>query len=429
MTLAKRWLVRFGYGLTIATGILGVIEYPGSKIVFSFFCLVIFAIAAIAVRFPNQYAHFFLGIAWFLGFWVKYVFHQTTGAPYDSEPFGLFDGTNVSWDAVFVVISIGGAGYLAGRLVALPIVAPVTNSLLKRTIDVPAWWPSYRNLLWSIAGIAVLSVLAANEEFSLLVRGYVAKFVLPWPLGGLFAWLTDIGLALLLALLLAWDRQMQFGALRGFVALCIEGALFSVSTLSRGIYFFHTLPPVVTEGTRFAAGGKRRLLMSLFAVWLVLGVAIPPMTTALRLFGQRALPVTQSELAAGKASQTRRDGSYENLVYLRNLFIRISQLLLIDRWIGLEGVMATVAYSEKNPALLAEAAAQRRSYGTVDVYTRKISGSRLQRRECKNLSLCEFGWAHRVFLFFRLAWFGICWNGIHLYSDVRDRTLLAMACA
>ena len=58
-------------------------------------------------------------------------------------------------------------------------------------------------------------------------------------------------------------------------------------------------------------------------------------------------------------------------------------MLLIDRWTGLEGVMATVSYPEKRWSLLAEAAAQRRSYGTVDVYTRKISGSTFSEDDAK----------------------------------------------
>ena len=273
--------------------IFAVVQYPGNKIVFSLFCLAIFATAAFAVRFPNQYSHFFLSFAWFIGFWVKYVFHQTVGSAY-YEPHGLFDGSDPSWDAVFLVIGVGLAGYLAGRLIALPIVGPATDSLRKRTINVPVWWPSYRTLFWVAAGLLVLAILVANQEFGLLVRGYVAKYILPWPLGGLFAWITDIGLALLLALFLAWDRQAGFGIILGFVALCVEGALLSVSTLSRGVYFFHTVPPLVTEGDgRFITrddGCRSCLLRSGF-----LSVSrFPRPPPPLRLIGHDALPGTPS---------------------------------------------------------------------------------------------------------------------------------------
>jgi len=427
--------MRLVYALTIAAGIVSIIVYPGNKIVFAFFCVVVFAIAALAVRLPNHYAHFFLGIAWFVGFWVKYQLHSATGASF-YEPHGSFDGSNASWDAVFLVISVGGAGYLAGRVIALPVVGPVTRSLLKRSITVPTWWPLYRNLFWLVAGFLVFVILVANEEFGLLVRGYVAKFILPWPLGGFFAWLTDIGLALLLALLLAWDRQAGFGALRGFVALCIEGALFSISTLSRGIYFFHTVPPLVTESAK-ASAGKRRWLWVVLAVWIGLGVGIPSATSAMRLFGNNALPTTQSELAASKGKGFNRQIANDNLATLWGRLVLTVQLLVIDRWTGLEGVMATVAYPEKSFSLLDEAATKRRTYGTVDVYTRKISGSSFDEENAKTYHFASLAGPIAFFyfsgslavVFVGMAFVALLMSATELFWRwlVRDDLLVAMS--
>ena len=97
----------------------GFIQYSGNRLIFCFFSFVIFAIAYFAIRHPTQYAHFFLGLAWFLGFWVKYLLHQATGATY-YEPHGSFDGSPGSWDAVLLVVGIGGAGYLVGRFLRIP---------------------------------------------------------------------------------------------------------------------------------------------------------------------------------------------------------------------------------------------------------------------------------------------------------------------
>lgn len=350
-------------------------QYPGSKLIFCFFALVIFAIGYFAVRFSSQYGHLFLGIAWFIGFWAKYVFHQATGSAF-YELHGSFDGSDASWDAVFLVIAIGGAGYLAGRLISIPVVYPLTTSLLQRAILVPSWWVSYRNVAWLLAALLVFSMLAANYAFGLYTRGYVATVVLPWPLGGLYAWMTDIGVALFLSLLLAWDRESGQGVMRGFVALCIEGVLFSISTLSRGLYFFHTLPALVTESDGFAKRGKIRLSIVLFAIWVLIATALPSASTFFRLFGQNAIPTTPGQLVASELSNISRPMiEHQTAEGLWNQFLTMSRLLVVDRWTGLEGVMATVAYPERSEALLVEAAAERRSYGTVDVYTKKISGS------------------------------------------------------
>jgi hypothetical protein len=423
------------YGLVGAFGIWGIVQYPGDRLVFCFFCLIVFAIAYFAVRNSTQYAHFFLGIAWFLGFWVKLLFHQATGAPYH-ELHGSFDGSNASWDAVLLVVGIGGAGYLVGRLVASPIVNPLTARLLKREIVIPLWWASYRNMLWLIAGMLTLSLVMANQEFGVLVRGHVAQIVLPWPLGGLFAWMTDIGLALLLSLLLAWDRQSGFGVFRGFFALCLEGALISVSTLSRGVYFFHTLPPLLTEGARKSRGVRLRPFVILFGIWFVIGIAIPSTITFLRLFGQNAVPTTQVDLTASETANINRPRS-QSINILWNQFTTMTQLLLIDRWTGLEGVMATVAYPNKNNALLLEAAIQRRSYGTVDVYTKKISGSTFTEENAKKYHFATLA-GPIAFLYFSGSLFAVFF-GMALIAVVisaievlwlwlaRDRLLVAMS--
>jgi len=378
---AVRWFILSVYFLAIVAGILSVFRYPGDKTVFALFGVVVFAIAAFAIRSPRQYAHFFLGIAWFLGFWVKYEFHAASGSSY-FEPHGSFDGSRAGWDAVFLVVGIGGAGYLAGRLIALPVVGPATAAL-RRAIEVPAWWTGYRNLLWLAAGLLVLAMVTVNAEFGLFVRGYVAQVILPWPLGGLFAWLSEIGVALLLALFLAWDREAGFGISRGFVALCVESALFSISTLSRGVYFFHTLPPLITESAKEHVRNGRRPLALMIAIWVGLGACIPAATTALRLFGDNAVPTTQAQLVASRSGPITRSTTDLGLSGLWGHAATMAQLLVIDRWTGLEGVMATVAYPEKNLALMVEAAAKRRSYGTVDVYTGKISGSGFSETDAK----------------------------------------------
>jgi hypothetical protein len=249
--------------------------------------------------------------------------------------------------------------------------------------------------------------------------------------------MTDIGFALLLALFLAWDRQAGFGVILGFVALCVEGALFSVSTLSRGVYFFHTVPPLVTEGVEGSANKRRWLLLVLVAVWIAVGVAIPSTTTALRLIGHDALPVTQSELAASKTGHFSRNVDAYDFGAFWQQFVTMSQLLLIDRWTGLEGVMATVSYPEKSWSFLAEAATQRRSYGTVDVYTRKISGSTFTEEDAKIYHFASLAGPIAFFhfsgslgiVFAGMAFISVLISAIELFWRwlVRDRAPVAVS--
>jgi hypothetical protein len=432
-SLTTKWLARAAMSCLGGLAVWGVVQYPGSKPVFCFFTLIICTIGYVSVR-SVQYAHFFLGIAWFLGFWIKYLFHQATGAVYH-EFHGAFDYSAASWDAVFLVISVGGVGYLFGRLIFLPF-TDIVKALRRRSIVVPSWWARYRNLIWFTAVLLVFAVVVANQELGLLTRGYVARIVLPWPFGGLFAWTTDIGLALLVCILLAWDRQSNWGAVRGFILLCVEGALVSVSTLSRGIYFFHTVPALLTEGSGVYRSGKPSRLAVLLMVWILVGVAVPSVTTFLRLFGQDAVPVTKSELVMSEKVEVDRPMLHRHTVrVLWDQFVTMAQILVVDRWTGLEGVMATVAYPDRNAALLLEAVSLRRSYGTVDVYTKKISGSSFSEENAKKYHFATL--AGPVALFYFSGSLLVVFGGMALISVlmsviellwlslVRDRLVVA----
>jgi len=285
------------------------------------------------------------------------------------EPVGAFNNSAASWDAVFYLIAIGGSGYLAGRLLILPATNALTERAMYQTINVPRGWANYRNLVWAGAAVALALVLIANANLGILIRGHVARIVLPWPLGGLFAWMTDIGFALILSLLLAWDRNSAQGVERGFLALCIEGALFSLSTLSRGVFFFHTVPAIVTETRTFVRMRALKPLATLFAIWLLIGSAVPTISTFIRLFGSDAAPTTI------QAIPERQSGASPTSGALWDQFVTMARVLLVDRWTGLEGAMASTAYPEKSFGLFKEAALQRRTYGMVDVYTGKISQS------------------------------------------------------
>jgi hypothetical protein len=366
-------IVAGAMAIAIAVAV-GLAVHGGSLAVFVAFSLVFFSIAFVAICNPRDYAHLFLAAMWLMGFWGRYVIHQAKETPY-VEAVGDFSATPASIDAVLTVCTLGGLGFLIGRLATLPISTSLKNRWRLEQLGSPAWYGAWRGTLWAIALIAIIAIVAVNWRFGILVRGSVAQTLLPWPLGGLFAWTTDIGLALALAILTAWDRQCGLGVVRGFVFLCIEGAAMSLSTASRALYLFHTLPFFVSEVVGRPLAARRRLLLGIFAIWLAGAAAVPATTTFFRLFGSEPVPTQQGELDAG---YVRRQDF--NLPVLRGQGATLAWLLVVERWTGLEGVMATVAYADKGYGLMWRAAFDRRSYGTVDVYTRDISKSGFSER-------------------------------------------------
>lgn len=384
--------------LTLTAIAAGAPLYPGAALYYLLFSAVFFAVLFSAFYLPFQYSHFFVALIWFLAFWLKLVLHFVFGhfgfaeAAAYVEPAGGFDGTGTSWDQVLLTASVGATGYLAGRLATVPFLRRRPHA--PSASVAPCWYPRLKTALWLLVGVSLAAILLANAEMGLVVRGFVPSVKLPWPLGGLFAWTTDIGLALIIAVLTAWDRSTGAGIVRGSVALCIEGAAISIATSSRGIYLFHTLPVLVSEGRRRSMSLPAfRRAAPLLAIWLIGAVTIPLLTTGLRGVGEGAFfakvesghPPTSATLerpsqSASPAATPQRSASGQVVPtnILPTFFtaaMKGGSRLIVDRWVGLEGLMSAVTYPDLGLALFKEAALQRRTYGMVDVYTGKISRS------------------------------------------------------
>lgn len=392
--------------------------YDGSLAIFVAFSLVYFAIIVVAVLHPRDHAHLFLALMWFIGFWVKFVLHELIRWPY-VEPTGNFHENPESNDAVLLVCAVGGAGYLIGRLAILPLSNRLKTRWQGEGSRVPRRYDTRRVLIWTVVLFGVVAAIALNWQFGFLVRGFVAQTPLPWPFGGLYAWSTDIGLALAISILTAWDRQTGRSPLLGFLILCVEGAAMSLSTSSRALYLFHTLPFFLSESPALASARRKLSLVAVVATWLAVGAAIPTFTSLVRLFGVSPVPMSQeqlekatkedfparsptarlneqtkrSETSPGGVKRERSAGESQpegglfsrlpNMDIMKGHGISVLRILVIERWTGLEGVMSTVAYPDKSMGLLARAAFERRSYGTVDVYTRDISNSGFSERHAQ----------------------------------------------
>jgi hypothetical protein len=151
-----------------------------------------------------------------------------------------------------------------------------------------------------------------------------------------------------------------------------------------------------------------------------------------------AVPITPAELTASETISINRPMvEHQTVSGLWNQFVTTAQILVIDRWTGLEGVMATVAYPNRSRSLFVEAAAQRRTYGTVDVYTRKISGSTFTEENAQKyhfatlagpIAFLYFSGSMAV-VFFGMALIAVLMSAVELlwWWLVRDRLLVAMS--
>jgi hypothetical protein len=225
----------------------GSFYYQGQMNWFLLFSLVYAAVLRQCFRSLNSPSSFFFcGMIW-LGFFGKTTLHLLLKYPF-VEPIGGFSGTGKQWDEALWISSLGALGFLSAKASLEYFLKNKFNNvfmLVERKIQIPKWYETHRFsiLIALLATVGLVSIL--NIILGVNMSGLVAITVLPRPLNALIGWLLYIGFAIAIAQIIYWNSQLSKNIHFEFLAAVIESLLSSISVISRGLYLFHILPMIL----------------------------------------------------------------------------------------------------------------------------------------------------------------------------------------
>lgn len=339
---------------------------------------------------PRSHGYTALALFLVLGFWAKAVAHLVLSYPY-IEPTGAFRGTGMAWDQVLSVAIVAALGAIAARVLFLAALwrRPRAGRDPAPPLPPPGWYERYRAWAWGACLLAVVLVAGWNSVAAFYQIGVQPKLLLPLRLHILPAWLVSIGFGLALAALVQWEWARSPRALPlALTGAVLEAALSSASALSRSIYVLRVLPYVLTLADRWHAfragtGGAR--------VWGVLAAAAAGavLTLALVTLGrlytypapyvyvdysedeQRTVvfePFRSEDLPTDV--QVPEDEARRLRAVTVEMHLKQLAHLLVDRWVGLEGVMAVSAAPDLGWPLLRQALSEDPGQGAAALYQR-----------------------------------------------------------
>lgn len=332
-------------------------NYNGSILLFTVFSFVYLILLFSGIKKNTTYGYMFFAIVMWLGFWLKTVIHLILNYPF-VEPIGLFIGSPREWDQTLFVATVGAIGIIAGRVFyGLMFNNPIETKLIDTTYSAPDWYMPKKHLLWAILIICIISFATLNIIFSFQQIGLVPKTKI-WPLNAIFSWLLSTGFAMATVTLLWWEILISPKSKNALYLVLFEAAVSSVSLLSRGLYIFHSVPLLT-----FAFVNRKRinnfnlkwmlfLIFSFTAILLVSYILV----NAIRDYYYSAAPF--SDLTALHLN------SFE---LVKRLSIKLAAFS-VDRWIGIEGLMATVAHPEKSISLLISAITEKGEIGKISLF-------------------------------------------------------------
>lgn len=413
------WLCLLAGGLT---------GYSGSKITYILFSIVTGWMLVLGFRQRNSYGYLFLTVFLWLGFWFKLTIHAIFIYPF-VEPVGSFSATGSAWDEVLQVASVGSVGVILGQLFFGFIKSHINFGHIRARPVIPSWYAASRKWLWIILIFVAVLVFFLNIKYGIHQIGLAPRTVLMWPLNAGIAWFLNIGLATAVAVLLWEDIRGKKNIAISIYSVIAEALISSVSILSRAIYVFHAIPQlwVVYQLRNTLSGWSRAktlLIVIIFTASLVVSISavttlrnylfqsgvysstayqeayarwevLQGAITEVRLKIKTATPAevlslqgSLSELLAEqqilegilviektKWNDALNSGSTESKVLLNefgyqvtNGFAKRILQLSVDRWIGLEGVMAVQSYEDKSIGLLWKALTNKSEVDRPDIY-------------------------------------------------------------
>ncbi|HKA44164.1 MAG TPA: hypothetical protein VKF40_19430 [Burkholderiales bacterium] len=332
--------------------------YRGSTASFLLFDLSFVAMLSLALPRPRSHVYIFFAVMLFLGFWLKLILHMITGANL-LEPVGFFSDNSEAWDRTLEVASVAAIGVAAARLLHLACGARAGAWETVSPDPVPSWYSGWRVMIWGASTLALLTLSLLNFQVAFFQAGVNPRLILPYHINVLAGWMINIGFALWFAVLIHWEFQNSARDLaRMLVFPIIEGLVSSASALSRSLFFLHTIPylfTVASDWTKKRGMLSRRALIGLALSWTVCFAISLTLVSWFRinifqLAYQPALVAVpgQTEIATKPIAGATMSNQ------IKPALIQVSRLF-VDRWIGLEGVMAVSSYPDLGFGLLADA--------------------------------------------------------------------------
>ncbi|MBN9370265.1 MULTISPECIES: hypothetical protein [unclassified Hydrogenophaga] len=350
-------------GLALVAGT----HYEGHWIVYAVFTLTANALLFIGFRRQAIYFDTFIGIFLWLGFWLKLSLRVAFTAGQFHESVGAFDGSGAAFDHALTVASWGFGGLLLASFVRQRFFHYPATPLSCTGQGLFELYRTYRKTCIALFVVLVLGVGVSNIVLGIYQRGMVTQTVLPFGLNGIYKWLLQFGLSSMAALIIRFEIELQRNV--SMVAIfppLMECFTSNVSLLSRGM---------VLNSAALGLGGLRTVLGMNLRLPLRT-VAVASITFA-ALFAASVLSVNylRASSVLGEIYELpTAKSSTPTLAYDAKDFAesakKMTGPLFIDRWVGIEGVMAVSSSQRLGWSLWKEAWQEKFQEGQLSLFDR-----------------------------------------------------------
>ena len=359
--MIKKYSIEVLFLLLVVLSFYAAQYYNGNAYIFILFSIVSHLLLLNGFSKGSIYFDTFIGIFFWLGFWLKTAVRITFADGKFIQAVGNFDFTPEAFDTALLVSSCGMCGFIFASIIRRKCIfnypqVPSGPSELK----IYAFYNNNRSLVLVLFTITVMIIGLSNMHLGIYQRGEIPATILPFGLNGIYKWLLQFGLATITATILYFEfyKKNTTGFLVSTIGI-FECFISNISLLSRGMIL--NISSLIIGVYRFTKDYKIHI-KPYYRVSMLLACVILFMVSIFIVNHIRHVNKKETELVGNNVVQN---------VIANNSSSRI-KVLLIDRWVGIEGVMAISSYPNKGWGLFNDALNEKFSYQKNSFYDENI---------------------------------------------------------
>jgi len=343
-----------------------VVNYPGHAIIYALFTAALNGLFILGFTKERIFFDTFIGIFFWLGFWLKFSVRVAFMGGNFHEPTGHFDGTGGAYDQALLVASCGIIALLIAAFVRRKFLFSYGEVIKQPRLErIFSYYQKSRKVILALFIFVVGIIVVTNEIFGIYQRGTVPRTILPFGLSGVYAWLLLFGLTSVSAVILDCEFRMKKNPyLASFIGL-LECFFSNASMLSRGMILNGgslMIGAIDNAKKRFIdlGFGYQLIVLVVFGILFVSSVFVVNYIRGYTIISSVVDAAVQrskelkSEAIKSEAVKSKKldspelnvkplDHSQLNSMALK-LSVKTSKPLMLDRWVGMEGTMAVSSY-------------------------------------------------------------------------------------
>lgn len=327
----SQFFLYFFYGVIALLTLAAYGKYAGEGYIYLLFTVISNALLYLGFRKKGLFFDTFIGVFFWLGFWLKLTIRVGFTNGVFHEPTGNFDGSGKAFDHALLVVSCGLFALIVATLVRERFFS--FPEKIKTEFGEGGLFSFYqrRRKFFLVSFVFLFLFIAlTNLYLGIYQRGQAPGTILPYGLGGIYKWLLLFGLASFAAVILRFEYFLGKDKPYLVATLSLGEAFTSnISLLSRGM-ILNSVALFYGLFKSLKANSGNLTLRFLFTVSLIFSVLF--ISSVLIVNYLRA-----HDTAFSKSSVYGSQGSSQpNMAFVQGM----TTPLFIDRWVGIEGVLA-----------------------------------------------------------------------------------------